>query len=502
MVTASVSNDTGIANEETDEETILKTVAEGDGNTQGALQDETDDNDSNELSGNSVKNVVFSELLCYIRTYMNCSAPDNIKRIILSSFTGEQILAAKQVLWNSHVGSSLPKYVTRKSTPQRSDHVANLNDIVDGLQDIDKNRLHVVFAAVDLTSIPRHRPEDINEMAVLDRISVLEEKLKELQNTASQHYITANEADRRISKLEENTATQDVLLQQLAEDKQQKDHGILTEEPNEVEEQSEEEEMDSSVVEDDEALSENSNSDSEDEVTTAPPASQDAKDTTSSVNRQINAINVEIEGPENQKSPKGQLVRPSYAQKTSMKKEQRIKSSGRGRVISTTKIKAATSENGRYRPIAAAGDRQNFGHPNKSAMNFGRPNKSAMNFGRPNKSAMNFGRPNMSALNQRNDGFSIPRYHQRKQQRNINSSSVAVFISKVDKQVDCEKMYSYLQSTGVVLKGLYQRSHPNASYKSFVVNVAEKDFNKILHKNLWEEGIEVRQYKPSRSAFQ
>ena len=58
------------------------------------------------------KILLVNELLCYISNYVNfgSAAPDNIRRIILSSFDEKDISTAKKVLWNKAKAGVLKKY--------------------------------------------------------------------------------------------------------------------------------------------------------------------------------------------------------------------------------------------------------------------------------------------------------------------------------------------------------------------------------------------------------
>ena len=65
------------------------------------------------------KNIVINQLLCYVSTYIHCSAPDNIKRLVLLSYSGKQILHAKKMLWSAVQTGILCKYKKRRASPTR-----------------------------------------------------------------------------------------------------------------------------------------------------------------------------------------------------------------------------------------------------------------------------------------------------------------------------------------------------------------------------------------------
>ena len=88
--------------------------------------------------------------------------------------------------------------------------------------------------------------------------------------------------------------------------------------------------------------------------------------------------------------------------------------------------------------------------------------------------------------------FITPRYHRKKNL--AMTQTMNIFITKVHKDYTCEELYKYLTDCEVHICGLYQRSHVNAAHKSFVVSIARSDYSKVDRQELWDEGIEVREY--------
>ena len=101
-------------------------------------------------------------------------------------------------------------------------------------------------------------------------------------------------------------------------------------------------------------------------------------------------------------------------------------------------------------------------------------------------------RPSSSSVKTQEDDFTTPRYHRKKNL--AMTQSMNIFITKVHKDYTCEELYKYLIDCEVQVRGLYQRSHVNAAHKSFVVSIARSDFSKVDRQELWDEGIEVREY--------
>ena len=79
------------------------------------------------------------------------------------------------------VKNKLKEFKRRKSTPQRSEEEAHISDILEAIDDLDKLKCAVQFYAIDLSKVPKHSPEVINEMAIIDRLSALERKFDDIK---------------------------------------------------------------------------------------------------------------------------------------------------------------------------------------------------------------------------------------------------------------------------------------------------------------------------------
>ena len=135
---------------------------------------------------------IHSELLCFMHYYAQSCSPDKIKRVVLCFYCNDQIKEAKEILWGQFK-DKLKDFKRRKTTPQRSEDEAHVADIFEALDDLDKLNVAVQFYALDLSKVPKHSPEEINELAILDRLSALERKFDELKVSGSRNEV--NEAD-------------------------------------------------------------------------------------------------------------------------------------------------------------------------------------------------------------------------------------------------------------------------------------------------------------------
>ena len=85
------------------------------------------------------KTLLVNEMLFYISHFVNCGSatPDNIRRIVLSSFDEEEISIAKKVLWKNVKEGVLKKYVGRNDTKGRTSKEANVADVMQAFSDMD-----------------------------------------------------------------------------------------------------------------------------------------------------------------------------------------------------------------------------------------------------------------------------------------------------------------------------------------------------------------------------
>ena len=170
------------------------------------------------------KTHLINELLFYVSNYTkggSCT-PENIKGIVLSFYDEDMIWKAKQLLWNKVKDGILKKFERRNDTKIRTAKDANALDIVQAFQDMDKKSYNdVVFLAADINKIPREHPEKLHELSILDRLSVLENKSKIVENSSSRNYAGMVEIIDDIKKINGNIATNEKLIQDVAQQLEQ-----------------------------------------------------------------------------------------------------------------------------------------------------------------------------------------------------------------------------------------------------------------------------------------
>ena len=140
-------------------------------------------NVSNASDTNAQKPMLLQPMLAYIVFAMQRGSIDKIKTVILSNFTEQQIIEAKDNLWR-HCGTTIiGEKRCRKTTTSRTDLHAHVTDILTALLKLDKvEKLPVVVIdAMSLGMIPRSHPEELTDISLCDRLNQMELKMSNMQ---------------------------------------------------------------------------------------------------------------------------------------------------------------------------------------------------------------------------------------------------------------------------------------------------------------------------------
>jgi hypothetical protein len=122
-------------------------------------------------------------ILAYIAYSMQSGTLENTKKVVIRSFNGDQIIEAKNELWEKCDANIIGKKVMRQSSPTRSAEEANAVDILNALGKLDQKGVmpDIVISAVRLGEIPRIHPEELNAISVVQRVQDMEVKTDRLQ---------------------------------------------------------------------------------------------------------------------------------------------------------------------------------------------------------------------------------------------------------------------------------------------------------------------------------
>jgi phospholipase/lecithinase/hemolysin len=79
--------------------------------------------------------------------------------------------------------------MNRKSTNIRSEAEAHVTDIISAISKLDRAGKMAVFVikVQDLRLTPRSRPEELNNISLVDRLADIEHKMLKMQQTIGEH---------------------------------------------------------------------------------------------------------------------------------------------------------------------------------------------------------------------------------------------------------------------------------------------------------------------------
>ena len=125
----------------------------------------------------SSKKLYISEHLSYVQYYLSRCSIESIKKVILNFYLPHEITDAKDTLWIAADDNLGPKQHS-VSSQSRSQHEADLNDILQGIGSLDQLGIqNVFFACNNVDRMPRFAPDGINLFRLAERLSVVEREL-------------------------------------------------------------------------------------------------------------------------------------------------------------------------------------------------------------------------------------------------------------------------------------------------------------------------------------
>ncbi|ELU11818.1 hypothetical protein CAPTEDRAFT_216001 [Capitella teleta] len=98
-------------------------------------------------------NVVFDPLLTYVASARNTSSVANLKAVILSKFTIEQIKTARVSLWDAADSSALREMRERRVGVTRTAKEAVAEDIIEAFLKLESNEREMPIIAVRLSRV-------------------------------------------------------------------------------------------------------------------------------------------------------------------------------------------------------------------------------------------------------------------------------------------------------------------------------------------------------------
>ena len=137
------------------------------------------------ITYNGEPKYVKNELLAYIQYYINRSTKENLKNVIIRSFSSEDVSVAKTILW-SGCQAVLGSMDTRHASAVRTIKEADAADIINGFDKLDKSPFDMpTYVAVDIEKIPKIAPEDMEFTSIFERLSIREQRVSFTEGRAN-----------------------------------------------------------------------------------------------------------------------------------------------------------------------------------------------------------------------------------------------------------------------------------------------------------------------------
>ena len=134
------------------------------------------------------KSVVISELLCYVYSNIQKSTGDQITKATDRLFNQNEVLNAKKILYEVYF-HELDEYPKHKTSGNRSEKLAHIEDVVDSIILLDANEKVLNLAAVDLNRLPRWNPNETDNFAIAEKLSLMQNRLDSLEFVVSENKV-------------------------------------------------------------------------------------------------------------------------------------------------------------------------------------------------------------------------------------------------------------------------------------------------------------------------
>lgn len=115
---------------------------------------------------------------------MQSASHVNIRRMLLSHYTTDQLSDAKMVLWDAADRAVIGDYQSRRGSNNRSKCEREVDDLIDAMIKLDEaDRMpEITMSAKDIALIPSFHPEESNNVYMVERLNALEKRLDDLHH--------------------------------------------------------------------------------------------------------------------------------------------------------------------------------------------------------------------------------------------------------------------------------------------------------------------------------
>ena len=140
------------------------------------------------MASESITEVTLDPVLTYVIFSLDNSPAENIGRVCSEFYSLEELLRAKEILWKVGDKDALPQYIRRRDSPSRSEIDATVEDIINGMQILDSAGKipNIAVGPAGLNRIPKSKPAETCTISICERMTELEEKMKQLERTVLQ----------------------------------------------------------------------------------------------------------------------------------------------------------------------------------------------------------------------------------------------------------------------------------------------------------------------------
>ena len=136
---------------------------------------------------------------------MQSGTIDKIKSVVISRFTIEDIIDAKDMLWAVAGVDTIGDRKRRRDGTNKSEKESHTNDILQALIQLDAAALTpiILVNAMDLGSIPRSHPEELNDISMADRLNRMETRLAALTQVVDHNVANNMDLKEQMSSLQD-----------------------------------------------------------------------------------------------------------------------------------------------------------------------------------------------------------------------------------------------------------------------------------------------------------
>ena len=435
--------------------------------------------------GKSVSHVLISKVLCFIHHHLQNCAPDHVKTVAVASFTCEEIVSAKKLLWGSHVKDHLKVYQERRTSSGRKLEDANVADLIDALKDLDQKEIFVHCAVMNIKDFPSFSPERLNTVAMLKRLELLETQYRQIENAANKNTIDictmqdlVRKQDSQLSECVNTVATHGVLInksQQISSDQAGQESSVSRDN------------LENAVSEGEANATDTTQEDNYDEDDGGFPDQDDVPTLNAADEEAAAPVNSNDEVPEPVRLTSGRPA-PHNDEMVPQLRSAPVETAPRPPTGNRVPVSARRQESGPSYATAARPPRQNQPPFHRRIPPMARQSAFVRSNTRNAGPSLTAHRPRTDA-----DGFTFQR-HQLKQNR--KNTLKKVYIGNVDKRHVVEDVIDFLSYRNISVSGVFQRSHYTAAKKSFVCFMNDYNFRLLCNERDCQS-FEIREYVDS-----